>query len=85
MNEPIKEARGMLPPELNDATWRKSSRSPSQSECVELTSLPGRLAIRDSKNPDTTALIITQSQGRTLLQRLKHQHADDSASTTAVG
>ncbi|MEO5876951.1 MAG: DUF397 domain-containing protein [Streptosporangiaceae bacterium] len=67
----------MVPPELEGAVWRKSSRSPSQSECVELAGLPGRLAIRDSKDPYAGALILTQSQGRALLWRVKRRNPDE--------
>jgi Domain of unknown function (DUF397) len=37
--------------------WRKSSRSTSQGNCVEVAQLPSQVtAVRDSKNPTAPAL-----------------------------
>lgn len=33
-------------------TWRKSSRSESESACVELSVSPARAGVRDTKNQD---------------------------------
>ncbi|MCE7002135.1 DUF397 domain-containing protein [Kibdelosporangium philippinense] len=38
--------------DLSAATWRKSSRSGSQSDCVEVAMTENLEAIRDSKNPE---------------------------------
>jgi hypothetical protein len=49
--------------DLSSATWRKSSRSNGQSNCVEVTDLDGsHHAVRDSKNPTGPALIVTPAQ-----------------------
>ena len=42
---------------LSGAAWRKSSHSGDEGACVELASLPGRVAIRDSKDPTGPVLI----------------------------
>ncbi|WP_149259738.1 DUF397 domain-containing protein [Actinomadura sp. K4S16] len=45
-----------MDPEL---TWRKSSRSGSSGgSCVELAGMKGRVAIRDSKDPDGPMLFV---------------------------
>ena len=47
----------MNAPEYVGVTWRKSKRSGSTNDCVEIAELPnGRVAIRDSKEPDGPAL-----------------------------
>jgi hypothetical protein len=38
--------------ELSAATWRKSSRSGSQSDCVEVALTENLEAVRDSKHPE---------------------------------
>ena len=44
-----------------EIAWRKSSFSGGNDEvCVELAHLPGKLAVRDSKNPDGPMLVVDQ-------------------------
>ncbi len=47
-------------PDLTGARWRKSTRSGNSGNCVEVArNLPGIVAIRDSKNPEGPALVVT--------------------------
>lgn len=46
--------------DLAMATWDKSSRSSGQGNCVEIASnLPGVVAVRDSKDPNGGALVVS--------------------------
>ena len=56
---------------LASATWRKSSRSATQGECVEIAQTPTATGIRDSKNPTGAYLILTPTQWAGVLTRVK--------------
>lgn len=59
---------GMPASELGAVTWRKSTRSNSQGNCVEMAELPdGRVAIRNSRDAQGPALVCTRSQLATLI------------------
>ncbi|MFE9244818.1 DUF397 domain-containing protein [Nocardiopsis sp. NPDC006938] len=40
-----------------DASWRKSSYSPSEGNCLEVSETPGGIFVRDSKNPSQSVLL----------------------------
>jgi hypothetical protein len=59
--------------DLAGAQWRKSSYSSgSGGACVEVaTNLPGLVAVRDSKNPDGPALVLTPTAWRSFTTALR--------------
>lgn len=49
--------------DLSKAAWRKSSSSGANNNCVEVArNLPRIVAVRDSKDPDGPALVITPEE-----------------------
>jgi len=61
--------------DVTDAGWRKSSYSGSggqQNGCVEVARYPvGRVAVRDSKNPNGPKLIFTPRYWRAFTNQVK--------------
>ena len=58
---------------LAGAIWRKSSYSGSNGGgCVDVAdNLPGIVAVRDSKNPDGPALIVSRDDWARFITRLR--------------
>ena len=62
---------------LTSATWRKSSRSNNGGNCVEVAdNLSSVVGVRDSKNPDGPALVLTRDRWHTFLGRIKEGQFD---------
>jgi Domain of unknown function (DUF397) len=57
--------------DLTGAIWRKASYS-TTGNCVEVArNLPGLVAVRDSKDPDGSALIFTPDEWQTFAANVK--------------
>ena len=55
--------------DLSRAEWRKSSYSGQSGNCVEVArNVPGLVAVRDSKAPDGTKLIVSREAWRAFLK-----------------
>jgi hypothetical protein len=61
---------------LTNTTWRTSSRSATQGECVEIAQTPTVTGIRDSKNPTGGRLILTTAQWTSFLGHVKNGELD---------
>ena len=64
---------------MSDAgTWRKSSFSVSNGECVELAVLgDGSIGVRDSKDPDGAVLRLSRAEIESFLRGAKAGEFDD--------
>jgi hypothetical protein len=66
----------VLPHDTSGVLWRKSTRSQDQGACVELGKLPDAVAVRDSKNPATPALVLHRKALSRLAAGVKAGHLD---------
>jgi hypothetical protein len=66
----------MSTPDLTGAPWRKSTRSDSNGgACVEVTTLPDAVAVRDSKDPSGPVLVFDRGVWSAFTSDLKRNHA----------
>jgi hypothetical protein len=73
-------ANGIAATELVGASWRKSSYSNSQGNCVEFAALPdGSVAVRNSRDPQGPALVYTRAEVSALIAGAKDGEFDDLA------
>ena len=69
---------GISAAQLEGAAWRKSQRSNSQGACVELARLDSAtVAMRNSRDPQGTALIYPADSVRAMVSALRTGEFDD--------
>lgn len=56
---------------MSNRTWRKSSRSGSGQDCVEISRAPDGVAVRDSKDLSGPVLVFGVEAWRSFLAALK--------------
>jgi hypothetical protein len=70
---------GISAQKLQHVTWRKSGRSNSTGNCVELAEIAvrGDVAVRNSRDPRGPALVYTRSEIESLILGIKDGDFDD--------
>lgn len=62
--------------DLSSAVWRKSSYSNGQGgNCIEVCQLPGLVAVRDSKDPNGPALVVTPAAWTLFVEQVRGLNA----------
>lgn len=62
--------------DLSGVTWRKSTRSGANGNCVEVAQLTGAIALRDSKDPSGPALVFTPEEWAAFIEGAKDGEFD---------
>ena len=66
----------MNAPDLGDVTWRKSTRSGANGNCVEVAEFNNAVAVRDSKDPSGPALLFTAQEWAAFIEGAKDGEFD---------
>jgi Domain of unknown function (DUF397) len=61
---------------LARVAWRKSSHSGGAGNCVEVGGNPGAVGVRDTKDPDGPALILSPRAWQAFVGHLKRGELD---------
>jgi Domain of unknown function (DUF397) len=66
-------------PERSSLVWRKAQLSTNNGSCVEVASVVGKIALRDSKDPSGAVLVYTPAEWGAFLDGAKKGEFDDLA------
>jgi hypothetical protein len=66
------------------ATWRKSSRSGGQGNCVEIAETPAAVGVRDSKDRSGPILVFTRPEWQAFVDGVKAGDFDPALDTQDV-
>ncbi len=61
-------------PDVQDLKWRKAARSVGNGACVEVTSVKGQIAVRDSMNPGGAFLQYPARSWQEFASRVKDEN-----------
>jgi Domain of unknown function (DUF397) len=64
-------------PERASLVWRKARLSTNNGACVEVASVVGKIALRDSKDPGGPVLVYTPAEWEAFLDGAKRGEFDD--------
>jgi Domain of unknown function (DUF397) len=62
--------------ERGNLVWRKAQRSTNNGACVEIASTSGKIAVRDSKDPNGPILVYTPAEFSAFLDGAKNGEFD---------
>lgn len=60
--------------DLSRASWKKSTRSSGNGQCVEVADLADAVALRDSKDPTGPTLVFRREDWTSFLAGAKYGH-----------
>jgi Domain of unknown function (DUF397) len=63
--------------ELGHLNWRKAIRSMNNGACAEVASVPGIVAVRDSKDPEGPVVCYPATSWRSFLAAARRGNFDD--------
>lgn len=76
MNSAAREKITLGEEERAGLIWVKSQMSSHNGQCVEIASAPGKIAMRDSKDPDGPILVYTHAEFSAFLDGARNGEFD---------